>query len=118
MRTKLLSIVAAAGLLIGSAAIVQAQSRNGMGAGPGASGASPGHEMQNEGSRGGPGASGFAPGRQGDRDDTVGRGDRDDRMRGDRDDRTNGFGRDSDDRLRRDSDDRMMDNDRRGIDKD
>src|SRR5437588_5859569 len=118
MSTKLLSIAAVAGLLIGSTAIVHAQSR-GMGAGPGASGTSPGHEMQSEGSRGGPGASGFAPGRQGDRDETVGRGDRDDRMgRGDRDERTNGLGRDSDDRMRDDRDDRMMDNDRRGIDKD
>ena len=104
MNTKLLSIAAVAGLLMGSTAIVQAQmggSRNG----PGASATSPGHEMQREGSKGRPGASGFAR-------------DRGDKMRGDRDDRTTGFGgRDRDDRLRHDTDDRNMDNDRRGIDK-
>jgi hypothetical protein len=113
MKTKLLSIAAAAGLLIGSSALVQAQSgsRNGgMSGGPGASATSPGHEMQKHGSKGGPGASGFAPGHQRDRDDTAGRGDRDDR--------TTGFGgRDDDDRMRHDVDGRMMDDDRRGIDK-
>jgi hypothetical protein len=91
-----------AGLLIGSTAIVQAQSRGGMG---GASGASPGHEMQEHGSKGGPGASRLAPGHN---KGTTGAGDRDDR--------TNGFGgRDADDLPRHDTD--GMDNDRRGIDK-
>jgi hypothetical protein len=123
MNTKILSIAAVAGLLIGSTAMVQAQQPSAPGqrmqggglSGPGASGASPGHEMQEHGSKGGPGASGFAPGHQG----TTGAGDRDDKMRGDRDDHATGFGgRDSDDRLRGDRDDRMMDQDRRGIDKD
>jgi hypothetical protein len=140
MNTKILSIAAVAGLLIGSTAMVQAQQpsapgqrmQGGAASSPGASGASPGHEMQERGSKGGPGASGFAPGHQGttgagDRDDKIGgrdrddkmRGDRDDKMRGDRDDRTTGFGgRDSDDRPRGDRDDRMMDQDKRGIDKD
>jgi len=114
MNTKILSIAAVAGLLIGSTAMVQAQVRGGTSSpgasgaspghemqehgskgGPGASGFAPGHEMQKQGSKGGPGASGFAPGHQG----TTGAGDRDDRPRGDRDDR-------------------MMDQDKRGIDKD
>ena len=56
MNTKLLTIAAAAGLLIGSTAIAGAQG-GGMG---GASGGSPGREMQEHGSKGGPGASGFA----------------------------------------------------------
>ena len=103
MNTKILSIAAVAGLLIGSTAVVQAQSSR---MGGGASGASPGHEMQEHGSKGGPGASGFAPGHN---KGTTGAGDRDDR--------TNGFGgRDGDDRPRHDTD--GMDNDRRGIDKD
>ncbi len=119
MKSRVLSIVAVAGLLIGTTAIVQAQSRGGMtggGAsgvspgqemkspggngersegGPGASGLSPGHEMQEGEGRGGPGASRLAPGHN---KGTTGAGDRDDRMRGDRDDR-------------------MMDRDTRGIDK-
>ena len=129
MKTKLLSIAAVAGLLIGSTAIVQAQSRGrGGGAsgaspghemkspsgsgerregGPGASGFSPGHEMQEGEGRGGPGASRLAPGRN---KGTTGAGDRDDRT-------TGSGGRDADDRPRHDTDG-MMDNDRRGIDKD
>jgi hypothetical protein len=123
MNTKILSIAAVAGLLIGSTAMVQAQQSGAPGqrmqggglSGPGASSASPGHEMQEHGSKSGPGASGFAPGHQG----ATGAGDRDDKVRGDRDDRTTGFGgRDSDDRRRGDRDDRMMDQDKRGIDKD
>src|SRR5262249_56736964 len=83
MYTQLLPVTAVAALLIGSTAIVHAQSRGGVGAGgmggaPGASGVSPGYEMQSEGA---PGASGFAPGHRG---DTAGRGDRGDRV-GDRD---------------------------------
>jgi hypothetical protein len=105
MKTKLLSI-AAAGLLIGSTALVQAQPREMNGRG--ASGASPGHEMQEHGTGNESGASGFAPGH--DRD-TTGAGDRDDRP-------TEFGGRDRDDRLRDDRDDRMMDSDPRGIDKD
>jgi hypothetical protein len=105
MKTKTLSIAVAAGLLIGAGEIVQAQTRGN----PGASGVSPGHEMQEHGGERGPGASGFAPGHAGDRDD---------RLRGDDEDRTTGFGgRDPDDRLRGDRDDQMMDNDTRGIDK-
>jgi hypothetical protein len=134
MNRKLLSIAAMAGLLIGSTALVQAQSRGGgMGGGaagaspghqmqspggseersegPGASGFSPGHEMKEGEGKGGPGASGLAPGHN---KGTTGAGDRDDRLSGDRDDRLRG---DRDDRLRGDRDDRMMDEDRRGIDK-
>ena len=118
MTTKLLSIAAVAGLLLGSAAIVHAQSRGGVSAGPGALGPSPGAEMQSGVGMGGPEASGFAPGGQGARDDTLGRADRDDQVRRDGDDRTTGFGRDSDDRLRNDRDDQMMDTDTRGIGKD
>jgi hypothetical protein len=102
MNTKILSLAAVAGLLIGSTAIAQAQTRHGTG---GASGVSPGHEMQQGEGRGGPGASRLAPGHN---KGTTGAGDRDDR--------TNGFGgRDADDLPRDDTD--GMDNDRRGIDK-
>jgi hypothetical protein len=133
MKAKILSMAAVAGLLLGSTAIVHAQSRGGMGAGPGTSGVSPGHEMKQPGgsgerSEGGPGASGFSPGHEmqegegrggpsasglapGRNKGTTGAGDRDDA-------RTNGFGRDGDDRMRKDSDDRMMDNDRRGVEDD
>jgi hypothetical protein len=76
MQAKLLSIAAAAGLLIGTTAVGFAQSsavkntpghkmqRMGSVPGhPGASGYSPGHQMQRYGSkRGYPGASGYAPG--------------------------------------------------------
>jgi len=114
MNAKLLSIAAAAGLLIGTTALAQAQSRGGMGGG--ASGASPGHEMQEKGSKGGPGASGFSPGhemqREGSRNGAGASG-----FAPGHDDETTGVG-DRDDRLRGDRDDRMMDNDRRGIDKD
>ena len=104
MTAKTLSIAAAAALLIGATALVQAQTRSS----PGASGVSPGHGMQEHGGRG------FAPGRAG----TTGAGDRDHGLRGDDDDRTTGFGgRDRDDRLRGDRDDQMMDHDTRGIDK-
>jgi hypothetical protein len=109
---------ATAGLLLGSTAIVHAQSGGGMSAGPGSSAAAPGAEMQSGGSMGGPEASDFAPGGQSARDDTLGRADRDDQVRRDGDDRTTGFGRDSDDRLRNDRDDQMMDTDTRGIGKD
>jgi hypothetical protein len=102
MKAKMLSIATAAALLIGATAIVQAQTRSS----PGASGVSPGHEMQE------PGARGFAPGRAG----ATSAGDRDDRLRGDDDDRTTGFGG-RDDRLRGDREDQLMDNDTRGIDK-
>src|SRR5947207_5374045 len=106
MQVKILPIAAAVGLLIGSTAMVHSQQSSApgqrlqggsAGSGPGASGAAPGREMQQQGSKPGePGASGFAPGREGaagdrDRDDrTTGRGDRD------RDDRPPG--RDRDDR--------------------
>jgi hypothetical protein len=129
MKRKLLSIAAVAGLLIGSTAIVQAQSR-GMGGGAssaspghsmqspsgsgerseggsGASGLSPGHEMREGEGGGGPGASRLAPGHQGttgagdrDRDDRMGRGDRD------RDDRMGRGDRDRDDGARRGDRDR------------
>src|SRR5260370_27368543 len=103
MRMTILSLAASTGLLLGSAAMGYTQAPGGAGmkgGSPGASGASPGHQMQEHGSRPGePGASGYAPGheRMGDRDDrTTGRG-------GDRDDRTTGRGdRDRDDRLRGD----------------
>jgi hypothetical protein len=72
MNNKLLSIAAAAGLLIATTAIADAQSRGGnMGGSPGggASSVSPGHEMKSpngsgERSEGGPGASGFSPGHE------------------------------------------------------
>jgi hypothetical protein len=84
MNGKLLSIAAAAGLLIGSTVIGYAQSSTRDGAPgqrmqdkgsvpgePGASGYSPGDRMQDKGSKPGePGASGYAPGRQG----TTGQG--------------------------------------------
>jgi hypothetical protein len=117
MKTKFLWM-AVAGLLIGSTAVVHAQSRGGMSGGSGPSGFAPGHERDTTGAG------------DRDRDERLGRGDREDRMRRgdpdrdeeisrDRDDRTTGFGgRDRDDRLRDDRDDRMMDNDSRGIDKD
>src|SRR5438309_4778857 len=120
MSTKILSIAAVAGLLIGSTAVVQAQSRSGMGGasgaspghemkqpggsgerregGPGASRFSPGHEMQAGEGRGGPGASRLAPGHN---KGTTGAGDR-----------TTGFGGRDDDMPRHDTD--GMDNDRRG----
>jgi hypothetical protein len=102
MSAKILSIVAAAGLLIGSSAIVHAQTRGHHHGGLGTSSASPGHKMQSEGSRGGPGARGLALRQHGVRDDVDGY-----------DSRTTGFGgRDSDDRLRNDRDDQMMDSDR------
>ena len=117
MTRKLLSIAAVAGLLLGSTAIMRAQG-GGMSAGPGSSGASPGAEMQSEGNRSGPEASGVARGRESGGEDTLGRGDRDQKMRRDGDDHTTGFGRDSDDRLHNDRDDQMMDTDTRGIGKD
>jgi hypothetical protein len=84
MNGKLLSIAAAAGLLIGSTAIGYPQNSTRDGAPgqrmqdkgsvpgePGASGYSPGDRMQDKGSKPGePGASGYAPGRQG----TTGQG--------------------------------------------
>jgi hypothetical protein len=115
MTTKLSSIAAVAGLLLGSTVIVHAQG-GGLSAGPGSFGASPGAEMQSERNRSGPEASGFARGRESGGEDTLGRGDRDQKMRRDGDDRTTGFGRD--DRLRNDRDDQMMDTDTRGIGKD
>jgi hypothetical protein len=84
MNAKIVSIAAAAGLLIGSTAIgyaqnpardsapgQQMQEKGSKPDSPGASGYSPGHEMQDKGSkRGSPGASGYAPGHQG----TTGQG--------------------------------------------
>jgi hypothetical protein len=92
----MLSIAAAVGLLTLSPVLAGAQKATPPGAA--GAGATPGHEMQRQGSKPGePGASGYAPGREGanDRDDrrersTTGAGgardrDRDDRIRGDRD---------------------------------
>jgi hypothetical protein len=108
MNTRMFSIAAAAGMLIGTAALAQTRGDTGT------SGVAPGHEMQEQGGKDGPGASGFAP----DRDDRLSGGDRDRSapLRGDDDDRTNGFGG-RDDRLRGDREDQMMDQDTRGIDK-
>jgi len=98
VKRTILSLAAATGLLIGSAAIGVAQ-QGGAGMRADGPGAPPGHEMQEHGSKPGePGASGYAPGHErmgdGDRDDrTAGRaGDRDGRVRGggDRDDRLRG----------------------------
>src|SRR5438105_13765166 len=76
MNAKLITLVAAAGLLVGSsaAALAAGKSMNMPGhkmqrfgsvsGHPGASGYAPGHQMQARGSRrGSPGASGYAPGR-------------------------------------------------------
>jgi hypothetical protein len=84
MNGKLLSIAAAAGLLIGSTVIGYAQSstqdrapgqrmhdKGSVPGEPGASGYSPGNRMQDKGSKPGQlGASGYAPGHQG----TTGQG--------------------------------------------
>jgi hypothetical protein len=75
MAAKTLSIMAAAGLLIGAMAATVAQTRDTPGhemqqkgskkGEPGASGYAPGHEMQKKGSKmGEPGASGYAPGHE------------------------------------------------------
>jgi hypothetical protein len=111
MKTRILPIAAVAGLLIGSTAIVQAQSRAGMG--EGASRASPGHEMKHPGGTGareggGPGQSRLAPGHS---PETTGAGDRDDYNTG------SGGRSDDDDRARHDTDGLMMDDPRGGIDK-
>jgi hypothetical protein len=84
MNTKIVSIAATAGLLLGSVAIgyaqnpsresapgQQMQEKGSKRGSPGASGYSPGHQMQEKGSKpGSPGASGYAPGHQG----TTGQG--------------------------------------------
>jgi hypothetical protein len=114
MTTKLLSIAAATGLLLGSSAIVQAQSSGGTNAAPGSFGASPGAVTNSEDNGGGSAASGFAPGRQNGRD---GHADGDQQVRTNGDDRTSGFGRDRDDRLSNDRDDQIMDTDTRGVGK-
>ena len=105
MATKILAIAAVAGLLIGPTAIAQGQSRGG--AGGGASAAAPRHEMKQ------PRASGERRARGAPRHstETTGAGDRDDFTAG-------SAGRaDDDDHVRHDTDGLMMDNDRRGIDK-
>lgn len=95
MNATLVSIVAVAGLLIGSSAVVHAQvgsNRHGV--------ESAGHKTRGDGSV-------TTRHHRIDRDDVDGFGAG-----------TTGFGeRDSDDRLRNDRDDRMMDSDTRGIDK-
>ena len=112
MTMKILSIAAVAGLLIGSTAIVQAQSRGGTG--EGASTASPRHEMKQPRSRSEKRA-GVAPRH---RTETTGAGDRDDFTTGSGGFTTGSGGRDvDDDHVRHDTDGLMMDNDRRGIDK-
>jgi hypothetical protein len=86
MDTRIVSIAAALGLLIGSTAIAYAQNpsrdsapgqqmqdKGSVPGQPGASGYAPGQQMQDKGSKpGSPGASGYAPGRQ----DTTGQGGR------------------------------------------
>ena len=86
MNTRIVSIAAAAGLLIGWTAIGHAQNPardsapgqqmqdKGSAPGqPGASGYAPGQQMQDKGSKqGSPGASGYAPGQQ----NTTGQGSR------------------------------------------
>lgn len=65
MTNKLLSITAAAGLLIGTTALGYAQSSGQRMPEPGASGYAPGQQMQEKGSKSGhPGASGYAPGQR------------------------------------------------------
>ncbi len=123
MNTKILTIAAVAGLLIGTTAVVQAQKGGGMGgSSPGASGFAPGQEMKQPGGseerKEGPGASGFSPGHEmqesGARVPPALR-------------RaisappvpatatTQACGGDGDDRLRGDHDSRMMHKDRRGV---
>jgi hypothetical protein len=91
MTSKLLSIVAAAGLLLGTTVLGHAQSstqknapgqrmqdRGSVPGEPGASGYSPGNQTRDRGGKAGePGASGFAPSRQD--NDTTGRGSMGDR---------------------------------------
>jgi len=91
MKSKLLSITAAIGLLLGTTVLGYAQSssqknapgqrmqdRGSVPGDPGASGYSPGDQMRDRGSKAGsPGASGYAPGRQD--SDTTGRGSMGDR---------------------------------------
>jgi hypothetical protein len=117
MNAKIFSIATVAGVLLGSAALAQAEERM---SGPSAT---PGHQMQQKGSLPGhPGASGYAPGHRttglGDRGDRkhLKFGDRDDRrhIRGDRDDKMTGFGgRDRDDRKFDRDDTKKLDNDKR-----
>jgi hypothetical protein len=65
MTNKLLSMTAAAGLLIGTTALGYAQSSGQRMPEPGASGYAPGQQMQDKGSKSGqPGASGYAPGQR------------------------------------------------------
>jgi hypothetical protein len=94
---KICLAVASAALLCGTASLGLAQGV-GLG-GAGKSGLTPGHEMQEKGSKpGAPGASGYAPGHQ-DRDDLHGlrdqAGDKD--MKGLRDRDDTKFGKDRDD---------------------
>jgi len=112
--TRSLSIAAAAGVLLGSTAIMHAQG-GGASAGSGSLGETPGAGMQSDGGRGGPESSDSAAPGHG---DALGRRDGEQKIRSEGDDRTTGFGRDGDDRLRNDRDDQMMDNDTRGIGKD
>jgi hypothetical protein len=79
MRSRILSITAAAGLMVGTTAICFAQNsaqekapgqrmqdKGSVPGHPGASGYAPGQKMQEKGSKPGqPGASGYAPGHQG-----------------------------------------------------
>jgi hypothetical protein len=87
MRNTLLSITAAASLILATTAVCSAQNSQDLAPGqrmqhkgsvpghPGASGYAPGQRMQEKGSkRGEPGASGYAPGRQ---NSTTGQGNRD-----------------------------------------
>jgi hypothetical protein len=65
MTNKLLSMTAAAALLIGTTALGYAQSSGQRMQEPGASGYAPGQKMQDKGSKGDqPGASGYAPGQR------------------------------------------------------
>jgi len=113
MTTRILSIAAVAGLLIGSTAIAQAQSRGGMG--EGASTASPRHEMKQHRASGERRA-GVARRHT---TETTGAGTTGAGGAGDRDDFTTGSGgRDvDDDHVRHDTDGLLMDNAKRGIDK-
>lgn len=106
------AIVAATGsLLLGSVTLALAAERGTTGA----SGATPGHEMQEFGSKPGqPGASGYAPGHR-DRDGTGLKSDGDQRMARDDDrDRDMKFKMDRDDNVR----DRVRDRDDRGFTRD
>jgi hypothetical protein len=120
MKTKMVMIAAAAGLLIGSTALLQAQKGGGMNSSPGASSSAPGQEMKQPGGteerREGPGASGFSPGHQMQEGEGKGRPGASSSAPGHNSGTTGAGDRDRDDKMTGD-DKAARDSDRRGIDK-